>query len=67
MHSYVNHSKTAKKIDIQPSAVISPNKPNSRVLLTKQQTRLTKRTTGWRWEETDLEWKLKLSDRKKEK
>lgn len=45
--------------------MISPNKPNSRVLLTKQQTRLTKPTTGWRWEESDLEWKLKLSDREK--
>lgn len=33
MHSYVKSLKnTAKKIDIQPSAVISPNKPDPRVL-----------------------------------
>lgn len=46
MHSYVNHSKTAKKIYIQPSAVISPNKPNSRVLL-NQATNQTNQTNHW--------------------
>lgn len=54
MHRYVNHSKkkrkkkkeTAKKIYIQPSAVISPNKPNSRVLF-NQATNYTNQTNHW--------------------
>lgn len=52
MHRYVNHSKKkkkkkkAKKIYIQPSAVISPNKPNSRVLF-NQATGETNRTNHW--------------------
>lgn len=47
MHCYANHSKTAKKIYIQPSAVISPNKPNSRVLFLNQATNYTNRTNHW--------------------
>ncbi len=67
MHSYVNHSKQLKKYIFNHQQWFPQTNPTQECFLTKQQTRLTKRTTGWRWEKTDLEWKLKLSERKGKK
>lgn len=58
MNSYVNHSKTAKKIDLTISSDF-PKQTQQSAFKPRKETELTRLTTGWRCENTDLEWRLK--------
>lgn len=61
MHSYVNHSKTAKKKKKKRYSTISSDFPKQSQLKSAFQPsnalEVTKLTTGWRSEKTNLEWK----------
>lgn len=74
MHRYVNHSKKEekkkkkqlKKYIFNHQQWFPQTSPTQECFLTKQQTTLTKRTTGWRWVRDRSGMKLKLSERKEE-